>query len=356
MSIFKDMLSSNETLFKNAVALDYDYIPKLIPFRENQQMHMASCINPLFSNRSGRNLIIHGTPGIGKTVACKKVLQELEEKTEDIVPIYINCWQKNSSYKVIVEICDILGYKFVQNKGTEELFKIVKERLNKISSVLVFDEIDKTEDYDFLYSILEEIYRKSIFLITNHKEWITTIDKRIRSRLVPEILEFKPYTQNEINGILKERLNSAFYENSFNDEAFEEISKKAFEFEDVRTGLYLLRESATIAEDKSARQVNIEHVNSAIDKLDGFSVKDTDDLNDDTNMILDIIKENSGEKIGDIYKKYQDKGGSAVYKTFHRRIKKLESGKFITIERLSGGSQGNTSIIKYNNYKKLTEF
>lgn len=356
MPIFKDMLSSNETLFKNAVALDYDYIPKLIPYRESQQMHMATCIKPLFQNRSGRNLIIHGTPGIGKTVACKKVLEELEEETEEIIPLYVNCWQKNSTYKVIVELCDILGYKFVQNKGTEELFKIVKERLNKSSAVFVFDEIDKIEDYDFLYSILEEIYRKSIFLITNHKEWISTIDQRIRSRLIPDILEFKQYNRTEMNGILTERMKSAFHDEVFKEDAFNLICEKATEIGDVRTGLYLLRESATIAEDKSARSVTAEIVNKAIDKLDDFSVKDSDDLNDDTNFILDLIKDNSGLKIGDLYKIYQEKGGNAVYKTFHRRIKKLESGKFITLERLSGGAQGNTSIIKFNNYKKLTEF
>ena len=356
MPIFKDMLSSNETLFKNAVALDYDYLPKLIPYRENQQMHMASCIKPLFSNRSGRNLIIHGTPGIGKTVACKKVLEELEEETEEIIPLYINCWQKNSTYKVIVELCDILGYKFVQNKGTEELFKIVKERLNKSCSVLVFDEIDKIEDYDFLYSILEEIYRKSIFLITNHKEWISTIDQRIRSRLIPDILEFKQYNRTEMQGILSERIKSAFYDDVFNLDAFTKIVEKATEIGDVRTGLYLLRESATLAEDKSSRKVTVEFVDQAVEKLDEFSIKESDELEDDTNFILDLIKENSGLKIGDLYKIYQEKGGSAVYKTFHRKIKKLESGKFITLERLPGGAQGNTSIIKFNNYKKLTEF
>ena len=35
------------------------------------------------------------------------------------------------------------------------------------NAVFVFDEIDKLEDYDFLYTILEDIYRKAIFLITS---------------------------------------------------------------------------------------------------------------------------------------------------------------------------------------------
>ena len=77
MSLFKDMLKDSETLFKNSIALDYDYIPKLIPYRENQQHFIANCIKPLFQNRNGRNCIVFGPPGIGKTVALRHVLQDL---------------------------------------------------------------------------------------------------------------------------------------------------------------------------------------------------------------------------------------------------------------------------------------
>ena len=79
MSLFKNMLSSGESLFLNPIALDYDYMPKLMPFRDGQQHHMAECIKPLFQNRNGKNLLITGSPGIGKTLASKKVLKELEE-------------------------------------------------------------------------------------------------------------------------------------------------------------------------------------------------------------------------------------------------------------------------------------
>ena len=86
MGMFKDMLSSDQTLFKNTIALDYDFIPKLIPYRENEQKSIAYCIKPLFQGINGRNVLIYGAPGIGKTVACKHVLNELEEETDDIVP------------------------------------------------------------------------------------------------------------------------------------------------------------------------------------------------------------------------------------------------------------------------------
>ena len=257
--LFKDILGSSESLFKNDIALEFDYQPKLVPYREKEQRHIASCIKPLFQEKNGKNVFIYGQPGIGKTVACRHIQNELEDETEEIKPLYINCWKHNTAYKIVLEICSLMGFKFVQNKKTEELFKWIKQTLNKKSVVFVLDEVDKLEDFDFLYMILEEIYRKTIILITNYKEWVVDIDERIKSRLMPEIIEFRPYNHDETKGILKQRMDYAFHANVFSDDAFELIAKKTFEMQDIRTGLYLMKEAGRIAEDKSSRKIILEH-------------------------------------------------------------------------------------------------
>ena len=172
MTLFKDMLGSDESLFKNELALEYSFMPKILPHREDQQRHVAACVKPLLIGKNGKNLFIYGAPGIGKTAAIRFVLNELEEETDEVVPIYINCWQKNTTFKIIVEICEILGYRLTHNKRTEELFAVIKNMLNKKAAVFAFDEIDKLEDFDFLYAILEDVYKKTVLLITNYSEWI----------------------------------------------------------------------------------------------------------------------------------------------------------------------------------------
>ncbi len=121
MALFKDILHSDQTLFKNDSALDTDFVPKILPFREKQQKYVASCIAPLLQDRTGRNLLISGPPGIGKTATVKYMFRELEDETDDIVILYINCWQKNTTFKIIVSICEELGYNLTHNKNTEEL-------------------------------------------------------------------------------------------------------------------------------------------------------------------------------------------------------------------------------------------
>ncbi len=352
MGLFDNVLSGDQSLIRNEEALDYEFLPKILPYREQEQRYLATCIKPIFHNRSGRNLLIHGPPGIGKTAATRFVLRDLEEETDQIYTIHINCWQKNTTYKVMLEICDIIGYKFTQNKKTTELFNVAASIINKSGAVFVFDEIDKAEDFDFLYFVLEEIYHKAIFLITNYKSWLVELDERIKSRLTPELVEFKQYNEQETKGILKDRLRYAFPEGVWEDEAFNLIAKKTAQLKDIRSGLFLMRESALQAEEKASKRISLEHVKVALKKLEDFTIKNSAELAADERIILDVVKAHSGSKIGDLYRHYQKNGGAASYKTFQRKIAKLEEGKFINTKKTMGGPEGNTTIVN----KRLTDF
>jgi len=357
MSLFKDMLKSNESLFRDTVVLSYDFHPKIIKYRENEQMQFAVAIRPMLQGHSGRNLFVYGDPGIGKTTACKQVLKELEEETDEIITIYINCWKENTTFKIFTKICEDLGFKFIQQKKTSELFSLIKGKLNKsnTSTVFVFDEVDKLEDFDYLYTILEDIYRKSIFLITNHKESYSELDDRIKSRLGVEFLFFRPYTKEEIRGILEQRKEYAFVPGVWDPEAFSQVVEKTAKINDLRVGLYLMKECGNLAEEKSLRKISVIQVDEATRKVDEFQVKEKKELDEELILVLDLIRNNNESKIGDLYQKYLEIGGKLSYKSFTRKIEKLKDGKFISTkpDRSSGG---NTTIISYGMEKKLTEF
>src|SRR3989338_1581632 len=122
MGLFDNMLKEEESLFLDTLPLDVDFMPGIIKHREQEQQYIATCIKPLLQKRSGKNLFITGSPGIGKTVAVKHVLQELKKETENIETVYVNCWKKDTAHKIALEICDQLDYKFVHNKDTTDLF------------------------------------------------------------------------------------------------------------------------------------------------------------------------------------------------------------------------------------------
>ena len=127
-------------------------------------------------------------------------MRELE--SHDIITLYVNCWDDHSTHKVLAKMCYLLGNPFVQHKPTNELLLTFKSLCTQ-PVVLVLDEIDKLEDTDVLYTLFESISVKTIIMLTNYRSAYKKIDERVRSRLHTEFLEFKPYTREEIEGIMK---------------------------------------------------------------------------------------------------------------------------------------------------------
>ncbi|MBT4174151.1 AAA family ATPase [archaeon] len=332
--MFKEMLEYDETLFKDELVLDYEYLPKILKFRENQQQHFATTIKPLLQKRNGSNLFIYGTPGIGKTAACKHVLRELELETDLVIPLYINCWKHDTVYKILVEMCEQLKYKWVQNKKTDELMKAIAEILNQKAAVFVLDEVDKLKEQQIIYQLLEDIYKKCIFMITNDKDCLAKLDQRVKSRLLPEMLEFKPYNYDETKGILEERKNAGFFPGVFSEQAFEKIAETCFEREDIRVGIFLLKQSANNAENKSQRKVLVDHVET--EKLDRFE-KAKIKVDDDDKTILNIVKEKPGLSIASIYEIFS-KNSDKSLRTVRRRIERLRDLKQVIFEETPTGS------------------
>lgn len=358
MALFESMLKNDESLFLNPEVLDFDYQPKLVPFRESQQAFIASCIKPLFQKRNGKNIFIFGSSGVGKTVSCRNVLKELEDQTEEIIPVYINVWKANTAHKIILEICSQLNYKFTQDRSTEELIKIITGMLNKKSLVIELDEIDKLkkDEQSILYHLLEDVYRKVIILITNNKDWLSTLDSRIRSRLLPEMMEFRPYTKEQIFEILKQRARYAFVENTFPDALIRKISEKTCDLQDVRAGLYLMKESAEIAESKSSKKVAEEYLGKAIEKLQEFKRIPPNNLDPDANILLEIIKSHSGSSTKDVHNFYNHSQKEVSYKTMKRKLDSLKKAGLIDIKEEFLGVAGRISRVYYTPSKTLDDF
>ncbi len=340
-NLFENILSSEESIFLNPQFLDYDYQPKLVPFREGQQGEIALCIKPLLQRRNGRNIFIHGKPGVGKTVCLKHVLNELKDDySDEVFCIYVNCWKKDTSFKIATSICEQLKYKWVHNKTFDELMRTIAETINEKSAVVVLDETDKLQDNNILYSLLEDLYKTSIIFITNHSDYIAKLDNRIRSRLIPQTIKFKPYNKKEITEILKQRIQYAFIPNSISEEILNKIAEKTFEKEDMRTGLFLLKQAGENSENESSREIKITHLNVALEFVSNDSIEKNDDA------LLNLIKENSGKTSSEIFKLYEEREGKTL-RTFQRKLKELEIANKIKLAEESKGFNGKQTTIEY---------
>jgi cell division control protein 6 len=262
-----DLLKDEESLFTSPGILDIDYLPRLMPYREQQQKYLAEIIKRLPS--LGASVLIHGPPGIGKTACVRWIFRELMESGESkAVPVYINCWQDNSMQKMVLRLCNQFGIN-ISYRSPDELQGIVMQKLKSFDAVvLAFDEIDRMQDQTFLYHFVEELPHKSIFMISTKKDWLANLDTRVRSRIMPEVLEFKPYDVEQTRGILEERKSHAFVPGVWEPDAFETVAAKCFALGDIRPGLALMKSSGLEAERDASRKIKAEHAKEAIKKLE----------------------------------------------------------------------------------------
>jgi Cdc6-like AAA superfamily ATPase len=264
--------------------------------------------------------------------------------------VYVNCWKKDTSFKIVTNICEQIGYKWVHNKRTDELMRTIAEMANKKAIVIVLDEVDKVKEVDILYSLAEDLNRKTLLLVANDKNWIANLDTRVKSRLNLELMKFEPYNFNETRGIMKYRRDSAFVDGVWDEEGFDLIASKAYDMKDIRAGLYLLKEAGSIAESFASRKISLEHSKKAVTKMESFKIKKVDDFGEEERKVLELIRVNSGKTIKDLFEIYERDGGVKSYRTFHRKIEELKDNKMIDFE----GKEGKSIVVKYS--KKLNEF
>jgi len=334
------MLKDGESLFVDEFTLDFDYLPDLLPFRENEQQYIADCIKPLAQERVGKNLLISGSPGIGKTSCVKFVFKELEEITDDIKPIFINCWKKQTTNSILSDIANQLGVVGAQSKNTEDLWEHIFKAISRFKGIAIaLDEVDKAKEYDFLYQLVENIKKFTLLMITNEKDFLASMDTRIRSRLVVEELEFQPYKRNELVGILEDRRKAAFVEGVWSPEAFDLVVEKCASNGDVRTALVLMREAGRSAEKEASKRITVEHVMkskaSVVDMRAG-------ELEERERRVLQVIRENSGIESGKMAELAKEEGLDIPDSTLRRILQKLDQGGYIFRESIQTAGGGKT--------------
>lgn len=340
-----DTIKKGGSIIKNEEVLSYEYLPKLLPFREGQVQEIAFAIKPLMAGQRGTNLFIHGAPGIGKTASLQWVLRELKETTDEVVPIYVNCWNFKSKYFIFSDIANQLKVSFIQGRAAEHILQQINHRLRDSAAVFVFDEVDKVDDADWLYQIISTFPRSCILLVSNSQDYTAKIESRIKSRLMLKSLEFRPYNLNEIHGILKERAKLALKPEAIEPSLLKQIANVTLSKGDVRVGLHLLREAAKLAEEKSKRSIDLDSVKAALKTIEMTKIGDEEKLTADEQKILAAVKEKNGGTSGDIYGIYAKNGGQLSYRSFKRYTERMAKLEMIRLETTGGGFKGKSTLI-----------
>jgi archaeal cell division control protein 6 len=340
-----------QDLIRNENILLPEYIPDILPGREKEIKDITYNFKIALDGRKPQNLLIYGPPGTGKTAVIKNITKELEDYSNKVKIIHINCWHIGTRYGIIAEIARKIGFMApMKGVSIEEIFTRMSEILIKkrIVVIVILDEMDKlilSGHGDVLYDIsrMNEVYNVKISLvgIINELQLMTSLDPRIRSSVINSDVEFKPYTVPQLKEILIGRAKYAFKE--YDEDAIGLAAAYGYKLNgDARISISILLNAGRIAEKNDWGILNVKSVEEAFKsksyimrKVEKNEIK----LNPEEKKIIDILKK-SEITSGELYKKLPDMNE----RTIRNYIKKLEETGLIELKEVVG--KGKTRMIK----------
>ncbi|MDI6806346.1 MAG: AAA family ATPase [Candidatus Aenigmarchaeota archaeon] len=332
-------------IFKNEEILSPEYLPEMLPHREQQIKLLANNLLPASKGRKPQNTFIHGAPGIGKTACTKYVFREFESYSERVKTIYLNCWDYRSSHAILTKIVLDCG-GFVPRRGTSkdeilEKFLEIARTLNK-GFVICLDEVDKLipEGQDALYDLLRmNQYLKNPFgivFISNNPYVFAGVDGRIRSSLAIEEIGFNTYNLSEMVGILDERAKQAFFkvEKGVVLLAANRAIKKGG---DVRVGLECLLRAGRVAEAENANEVKVKYVRKVLRGVKEVKPQILKErINNTEKVILDILEERKRLTSNELYQACKKKVSEISDRTIRNYLRELAKIGLIKVRRVRG--------------------
>lgn len=267
-TIFDDNKDSNSIL-RSEEPLTMDYSPQKPVGRSQEIERIAQALRPLTKRSQPENLLIYGPAGVGKTTCVEYVFDRLEEETR-VKPVWINCWQHNTRSSLLTELLISLGYPATR-KGTpvDELLSKLREWLDKNRGIAValdeFDQLDdKTEVVYDLHLLNQEAENKiGVVMMSNQEPDQLQLEPRSMSRVSYGTLQFKPYTSEQLESILEERVSHALKSGSISDEVLKDIAEKVAEANgDCRQALSLALRASRKAVREGKSQVTKEDIPS----------------------------------------------------------------------------------------------
>jgi cell division control protein 6 len=370
--IIEDELLSS-SIIKDISALDFDYVPKDLPHREEQLRFLAQMFKPVLSGVS-QNVVVKGPVGTGKTVVTKKFcgsLMSIARKQGRIIEyVHINCRKRSTDAMVLLGVLNHFDPRFPDRGfSVQEMLQVLRKQLKRREAqlLLVLDEADallKKSGSNLIYDLTrfsdESTLEKNpiSLLLVSQKDVVSLVDQSALSTFKrSNVLFLDKYTRDELYDIVRQRIELAFHRNTVHEDCPELIADIASEWGDARFAIELLWKAGIAANNQHVHMVVPEHVRAA--KAETYSVVTESKLrNLDKQQLLTLLAiakrlqkdETAYVSTGDAEKtyaitceEYNEKPRS--HTMFWNYLKEVEGAGFINIKLSGRGHLGTTQLI-----------
>lgn len=362
-------------VFANDDVLRDSYVPDQLIARDEEQDDYVQALRPVTRGSEPRNIFVYGDTGVGKTVATRLLLEELQaDATElgiDLEIAWINV--KNlSSYQVVVQLVNHFREADEQLSESGYSMGSVLERLwgeldalEATHVLIVLDEVDSLDTDD---KLLYEIPRArsegnvtetevGLIGISNNFAFRDNLSARVRATLCEHEIHFPPYDAEQLQTILEDRAERAFVDGALDDGVIElTAALAAQETGSARQALDVLYKAGELANQEESETIIESHVREAFEQVEkGIIESELEQLPSQSHTVLAAILalQQVGEtpagrkRIYSVYASLADLLGMEPKgdRTIHRRLSDLSLKGFLSMRELNLGSQGGNKYV-----------
>ena len=352
----EEMLSWDETVFRDEHVFEIDYLPDAFNHRTSQLESLKYALRPAVRGSRPLNTLIQGPPGTGKTTAVQKLFGELSGET-DVQTVRVNCQVDTTRYAVFSRLFEgIFDYEPPSSGiSFKKLFGQLTERLVDDEDVLVvaLDDVNylfyENEASDTLGSLLRAHETHSgvkigVIVVSSDLslDVIDEIDTRVQSVFRPEEIYFPRYAVDEIRSILRERADRGFHEGVLDDGELERVAELTADSGDLRVGIDLLRRAGLHAEMRASRTIADEDIESAYEKSKHVHLsRSLRGISDSERALLEVVMDHDGQRAGEIYEAFEDETGLG-YTRYTELVNKLDQLGVITAQYADVDGRGRS--------------
>ncbi|NUC70709.1 AAA family ATPase [Haloterrigena sp. SYSU A558-1] len=369
-------------IFQNVDALDPDRTPSKDEFVErDDEMQQIVSILRFIEMGGASNFLVTGPSGVGKTMAVKIILRDLENYLDgNVQSVYLTDLENELQTLRTLTSQLSLNYRGTDlNEYYDRLAaKLIREDLKL---VLVLDELEKlflaqggkSHGNSFLKKLLEARKRVVnadadgtllVIGISNNARLGEYMNTKVKSRFGHETVHFSKYNALELRKILEQRSEKAFRPGALDDGVLAKIAAVvAQNGGDAREAIQVLRKAGELALDDGAATVtNGTHVDRARQLIEADKIVDTvRSLSMHSHVVvyavLSLLEEGKTPvTTGDVYSEYRDVHAQMSVEgkdpISQRRVRdliaELDMLGVIQATVLSNGKYGRTRRIKVN--------